>query len=61
MRIEKWEESIQAFVRCVQQDMEIGEAWANIGNQSVIMFFFVLSSSIFIFCRCNIYEIKSLE
>lgn len=31
MRLERWEESLQAFVRCVQQDMEIGEAWANIG------------------------------
>lgn len=31
MRIERWDEGIQAFVRCVQQDMEIGEAWANIG------------------------------
>jgi cytochrome c-type biogenesis protein CcmH/NrfG len=26
-----WEDSLQAFSRCVQQDMEIGEAWANIG------------------------------
>jgi tetratricopeptide (TPR) repeat protein len=31
MRIERWEEAVQAFVRCVQQDTEIGEAWANIG------------------------------
>lgn len=31
MRIERWEEGVQAFMRCVQQDSEIGEAWANIG------------------------------
>lgn len=31
MRIEKYDLAIDAFVRCVQQDMEIGEAWANIG------------------------------
>lgn len=31
MRLERWEDAIQSFVRCVQQDMEIGEAWANIG------------------------------
>lgn len=31
MRLEEWDEGVQAFVRCVQQDMEIGEAWANIG------------------------------
>eukprot|EP01039_Chlorochromonas_danica_P001651 gene1651-1803_t len=31
MRIERWEEGVQAFLRCVQQDEEIGEAWANIG------------------------------
>eukprot|EP01034_Spumella_vulgaris_P023131 gene23131-29324_t len=31
MRLENWDEGVQAFVRCVQQDMEIGEAWANIG------------------------------
>ena len=31
MRLERWEDAIMAFVRCVQQDMEIGEAWANIG------------------------------
>lgn len=31
MRLERWEDAVAAFVRCVQQDMEIGEAWANIG------------------------------
>ena len=31
MRLERWDEAVQSFVRCVQQDMEIGEAWANIG------------------------------
>ena len=31
MRLERWEEAVQSFVRCVQQDMEIGEAWANMG------------------------------
>lgn len=31
MRLEKYELAVDAFVRCVQQDMEIGEAWANIG------------------------------
>jgi tetratricopeptide (TPR) repeat protein len=31
MRLERWDDGVQAFVRCVQQDMEIGEAWANIG------------------------------
>jgi len=31
MRLERWDDAIQSFVRCVQQDMEIGEAWANIG------------------------------
>jgi len=31
MRLELWDEAVQSFVRCVQQDMEIGEAWANIG------------------------------
>lgn len=34
MRIERWQEAIMSFVRCVQQDMEIGEAWANIGTLS---------------------------
>ena len=31
MRIDNWVESLDAFVRCVQQDMEIGEAYANMG------------------------------
>jgi tetratricopeptide (TPR) repeat protein len=31
MHLERWEMAVQSFVRCVQQDMEIGEAWANIG------------------------------
>jgi len=31
MRLDRWDDAIQSFVRCVQQDMEIGEAWANIG------------------------------
>jgi tetratricopeptide (TPR) repeat protein len=31
MRIDRFEEGIEAFSRCVQQDMEIGEAWANMG------------------------------
>eukprot|EP01038_Epipyxis_sp_PR26KG_P010586 gene10586-14221_t len=31
MQLSNWDEGIQAFVRCVQQDMEIGEAWGNIG------------------------------
>ena len=31
MRIESYDEALLAFSRCVQQDMEIGEAWANCG------------------------------
>jgi tetratricopeptide (TPR) repeat protein len=31
MRLEWWEEGLQAFVRCIQQDEEVGEAWANMG------------------------------
>ena len=31
MRLEAYEEAIVAFTRCIQQDMEIGEAWANCG------------------------------
>ena len=31
MRLERWSEGVESFVRCVQQDMEIGEAWANMG------------------------------
>ena len=32
MRLEKWESALLSFSRCVQQDMEIGEAWANSGS-----------------------------
>lgn len=31
MRLETYDEALHAFTRCVQQDMEIGEAWANCG------------------------------
>jgi tetratricopeptide (TPR) repeat protein len=31
MRLEDWDEAIHSFSRCVQQDSEIGEAWANMG------------------------------
>ena len=31
MRLERWSDAITSFVRCVQQDCEIGEAWANMG------------------------------
>jgi tetratricopeptide (TPR) repeat protein len=31
MRYEAYDDALQAFTRCVQQDMEIGEAWANSG------------------------------
>ena len=31
MRLERWDDAVDSFVRCVQQDMELGEAWANIG------------------------------
>ena len=31
MRLERWGEAVMSFTRCVQQDMEIGEAHANIG------------------------------
>lgn len=31
MRLQLWNDSIQAFVRCVQQDSEMGEAYANMG------------------------------
>lgn len=31
MHIRDWKHALEAFTRCVQQDMEIGEAWANIG------------------------------
>lgn len=31
MRLERWEEAVGAFVRCVQQDTDMPEAWNNIG------------------------------
>lgn len=31
MRLERYADAVLAFTRCVQQDMEIGEAYANIG------------------------------
>lgn len=31
MRINAWELAIEAFVRCVQLESEVGEAWANLG------------------------------
>lgn len=31
MRLERWNEGVKAFVRCIQQDEEVGEAWANMG------------------------------
>ena len=31
MRLESYDDALLAFGRCVQQDMEIGEAWANCG------------------------------
>ncbi len=32
MRIQLWQPALEAFSICVQQDMEIGEAWANSGS-----------------------------
>ena len=29
--VSDWPEALLSFTRCCQQDMEIGEAWANIG------------------------------
>ena len=58
MRIERWEDAIMAFVRCVQQDMEIGEAWANIGELvccSTQTSFSVLKT------RCNSHAAAALE
>ena len=31
MRLEAWPAALESFTRCVQQDLEVGEAWANIG------------------------------
>ena len=31
MHLEEWDLGLEAFTRCVQQDMEIAEAWGNIG------------------------------
>ena len=31
MRLELMDEALNSFTRCIQQDMEVGEAWANIG------------------------------
>ena len=31
MHTAQWTKALEAFTRCVQQDMEIGEAWANMG------------------------------
>lgn len=31
MRLQKFDDAIISFNRCVQQDSEVGEAWANIG------------------------------
>jgi len=31
MQCELWDEGVKSFVRCVQQDMEVAEAYANIG------------------------------
>jgi Flp pilus assembly protein TadD len=31
IHLEEWNEGLQCFTRCVQQDMEIGEAWGNMG------------------------------
>ena len=31
MRLEEWDQALEAFVRCVQQDMELFEAWGNMG------------------------------
>jgi len=32
MRLSQWDEALLAFSRCVQQDSEVGEAWANSGS-----------------------------
>lgn len=32
IRLERYGEALQAFSRCIQQDQEIGEAWANCGS-----------------------------
>ena len=32
MRLEDWNPALEAFSICVQQDMELGEAWANSGS-----------------------------
>lgn len=31
MHVRDWKKALEAFTRCVQQDIEIGEAWANMG------------------------------
>ena len=31
MHIEDWDSSLEAFSRCVQQEPDMGEAWANLG------------------------------
>jgi tetratricopeptide (TPR) repeat protein len=31
MKMEWWEIALEAFIRCVQQEAEVGEAWANLG------------------------------
>lgn len=32
IRLERYEDALHAFSRCIQQDQEIGEAWANCGS-----------------------------
>jgi Flp pilus assembly protein TadD len=31
MHLENWEDSLEAFTRCIQQEPDMGEAWANLG------------------------------
>lgn len=31
MQVQDWNKSIESFIRCVQQDMEVAEAYANMG------------------------------
>lgn len=31
MHLADWDKGIQSFIRCVQQDMEVAEAYANMG------------------------------
>lgn len=61
MRIERWQEAIMSFVRCVQQDMEIGEAWANIGTLSYPLRFLHFIPEVIKSERRSQYEAEAVE